>query len=61
MKTTRIFKLERAARKSGGDRYMQLPGEGASISATIYIDQETSRGARGKPLETLTITVESED
>jgi hypothetical protein len=49
MRVTREFKLERQAKKGGGDRYQQVeaaPGA-PSISQTIYIDQEVSRiGAR---------------
>ena len=59
MRVSRTFILERPARKSGGDRYMQAPEEGAqSISQQIYIDQQTSRNA-GKPRQVLKITVES--
>lgn len=58
MKVTRTFKLERPARKSGGDRYAQT-GQGKSIAQVVYIDQDVSRPDGGRPVDTLEITVET--
>ena len=58
MKVVRKFMLEREARKSGGDRYTQLPGTGPSINETFYLSQEVSRDKDGKPYQHLKITVE---
>lgn len=59
MKVTRIFTLERVAKKTGGDRYQQTPGSDSSISETIYINQAVSRRIDGKARTKLVITVES--
>lgn len=60
MKVIRMYKLEREARKAGGDRYTQMPGDGPSINETFYVDQEVSR-ASGKPAKILKVTVETEE
>jgi hypothetical protein len=58
MKETKItFKLERAAKKAGGDRYL---AQGKIDGFTIYIPQEISRPL-GKPVNLITITFETED
>ena len=53
------FKIERLARKTGGDRYelIESPKELGSVEMKIYIPQKISR-PRGTVLETLTITIE---
>jgi hypothetical protein len=45
------FKLEKAAQKAGGDRYV------AESGWTIYVPQEISREG-GVPKQELTVTVE---
>lgn len=47
-----VFKLERPAKKNGGDRYL---AQGKIEDFTIYVPQQISRPA-GKPLEFLTVT-----
>ena len=59
MKKTRIFRLERPARKSGGDRYEELVPKGAKpIMNQTYVDQSMSREVDNLPEEFLKITVE---
>lgn len=66
MKTTREFILEKPASHSGGDRYQENPGTEREIIGKIYIQQFYSRTpstsrSKGKPVETLTLTIEIPD
>jgi hypothetical protein len=57
MKTVITFKLERPARKSGGDRY---ESQGVIADYQIYVPQQISR-PNGKPVNLITLTFESKD
>lgn len=60
MQLTRKFKLERPARKSGGDRYAELvPPNEPQMMGSTYVDQSLSRES-GNPAEFLTITISTE-
>lgn len=56
MERTFRFTLERAARKSGGDRYSCVEDE----NWNIYFPQEISRVDGDEPLESLLVTVREE-
>jgi hypothetical protein len=58
LKTVIVFKLERPARKSGGDRY---ESQGVIADYQIYVPQQISRPAGGKPVNLITLTFESEE
>ena len=49
------LKLDRPARKQGGDRYQELDGK-SEIVGQVYIDQKISR-AEGAPKERLWIMI----
>lgn len=58
MKETRTLKLERPARKGGGDRYEEIVPAGKSpIVGMLYINQNFSRPG---PKENITLTLEDE-
>jgi hypothetical protein len=57
MRATRIFEIERPARKSGGDRYQEVPIAGEPvIMKAVYILQAFSRSS-GSIAEKITITL----
>ena len=51
------FKLVRAAKAKGGDRY-EHGSEGDSDWMVVYIPQSISRGEHGRPAETFVINFE---
>ena len=57
MKHSCKFKLERPARKSGGDRYTEENQEGVQpVIGTLYVNQHVTRSA-GIPASQLFVTV----
>ena len=52
------FDLTRPARSSGGDRY-ECGRKGDEEWMTVYVPQHISRPSDGRPVETLTITIET--
>ena len=61
MKTTRLFTLDRPARKAGGDRYQERVPEGQKpIMNQTYVDQSVSRSEGSAPLSFLEISIETE-
>ena len=55
MKHEKVVHLEKAARKSGGDRYLAKDG------FQIYVPQDISRANSNEPADTIKITFETED
>lgn len=53
MKDTIYVKLERPAKKSGGDRYLEIDGD-----FQIYIPQKLSRES-GEPYQLVAVTLEN--
>ena len=61
MQITRQFKLDKAARKSGGDKYAELTPTGERpIMEFTYVNQSVSRPAGStQPVPVLVITVDN--
>lgn len=54
-KHEKVVHLEKAARKSGGDRYL------ADDGFQIYVPQDISRSQNNEPVDTIKLTFETED
>ena len=61
MQTTRQFRLDKAARKSGGDKYAEITPSGEKpIMEFTYVNQSVSRPSGAtQPVPVLVITIDN--